>query len=85
VTFTNQSNLRLQQINLLESDQYLYDQDVTGYPNAVEVALLDEFAIFKETGETSVIVRDRRLREIVRRIETKDQNRLNFKIIRRDT
>jgi hypothetical protein len=39
---------------------FVYDQDFTGYPNAVEVSLLDEFAIYKERGETAVMVRDRR-------------------------
>jgi hypothetical protein len=35
---------------------------VTGYPNAVEVALFDEFAVFKDNTETRVVVRDRRTR-----------------------
>lgn len=41
---------------------------MTGYPNAVEVALLEEFAVYKENDETEVFIRDRRLRTNVRQV-----------------
>ncbi len=58
---------------------------MTGYPNAVEVALLEEFAVYKENGETEVFVRDRRLRTNVRQVALMAQTRLNFRVIRRDS
>ena len=41
---------------------------MTGYANAKEVAMFEEFVVFRDT-ETAVKVRDRRRREIVRIIE----------------
>lgn len=51
----------------------------------MEVALLEEFAVYKENGEITVMVRDRRIRSIVKQIDLMAQSRLNFRVIRRDS